>query len=560
MKRFLKYAFGLLLVSCLVIACDDSDDNAISGFSIDTSELTLGAEGGTQVIKVSSGSKWVVRVNQPWIKVVPSNGFGNVECDVVVDTSLSNEIREAQITFLPANQPVQDVAVHQTGFGKMIGLSTQQVEVANMGKYGKRYFEIDVTTNVDFKVEIPYESQSWIKLEKQPDVTLDYGARPQTTKVRFNWEMNTEPQAREVAINFVPVYEEDVLEQEVVLNVMQEAAPLIEDNRAGDSLALIIIKEKLNGMVSWDMTDKIDFWDGISVWEKTDEGVSPEMVGRVRRLDMRLINTKEGLPMELGKLRYLESLVIYGNANRHILPDRLMMGPALAELEYLKHLTIGSYGITDINPNLELTKPKATLESLNLTANNFTSLPYSISNYNFPKLIALNLGGMRRYDTKKDLRDDVWQANWGMRIPASQITRLFEWEKLEYLHLSYGYIYGELPDMKGWNAKYYTAEQIAANDTLNSASEANKQRLMTEIPRVLPNIKELALNLNFLSGNLPDWLLYHPRLNDFLPDMKIFTQENGYDRNGNVPRFDNAPENMEYFYEFYPAARPEYLE
>ncbi len=555
MKLIFKVVFCMSVTLFGLMACDDSDDNTISGFALDGNEFTLGAEGGSEVIGVTSAVKWVAKVNQPWVKVSPANGIGAVKCQIEVDTTLSNQIREAVITFIPEGEARQEVKIHQTGYGKIIGLSKDVVEVANMGQYGKRFFEISVTTNVDFNIEVPADAKNWLKVDQLPSLNLGNSARPKTTTVRFNWEMNTNSELRTAAVSFIPKNSSDVLVKDAVLTVNQSAGPKIDDSRAGDSLALIIVHEKLQAMIRWDVSERIEHWKGVTVWEKTDKGATDKNIGRVKRLSIAMFNTKESLPAELGKLKYMETLVLMGNTNRHILPDQLLMGNALAGLENLKHLSIEAYGISTLDPMTELTKSMKTLKTLVLRSNNFTSLPSTINSTNFPSLDYLDIGGMRRYDSRKDLRDDVWETNWGMRVDVSTLTNLFRWDKLRVLSLSYGYFYGELPQMKGYNARYYTAQQIAANDTLNSASAENKQRLMTEIPCVLPNIQELRFNLNFLSGALPDWLLYHPRLANFIPDILLFPQENGYDRAGKVPGFSNAPTNLDYFYEFYPATK-----
>ena len=264
MKSLIKIAFSLFAGLCLVAACSDSYDERITGFALETQEITLGAEGGTETVNVASGTKWVAKVDQPWVKVMPANGIGSAECKIVVDTTLSNDIRRAVVTFVPEGEAKKEIQVHQTGYGKMIGLSEQEVKVANMGEYGKRYFEISVTTNVDFKVTIPAE-QGWVTLDKKPTVSLNQGARPRTIKVRFNWNMNTDPDIREAAIAFEPKNSEEVLEKEATLIVKQDAAPLIEDNRQGDSIALIIIKEKLRSMSIWDTSEKMDYWDGVKL-------------------------------------------------------------------------------------------------------------------------------------------------------------------------------------------------------------------------------------------------------------------------------------------------------
>ena len=69
----------------------------------------------------------------------------------------------------------------------------------------------------------------------------------------------------------------------------------------------------------------------------------------------------------------------------------------------------------------------------------------------------------------------------------------------------------------------------------------------------------LSLNLNFFTGNAPDWLLYHPRLLDWFPESLIFMQkENGLDSEGKLVKFDNEPANYEYYYDFFPGYREKY--
>ena len=69
----------------------------------------------------------------------------------------------------------------------------------------------------------------------------------------------------------------------------------------------------------------------------------------------------------------------------------------------------------------------------------------------------------------------------------------------------------------------------------------------------------LSINLNFFTGNLPDWIRYHPRLLDWYPEILIFNQmENGFDSNGKVVKFDNEPKNFDYYFEAFPKYRKKY--
>ena len=552
MKSLLKIALGLFAGMFLLAGCHDSDDEPVPGFSLGVKEITVDAIGAVEKVEVTTSGKWVARTDQPWVKVMPANGVGSAVCEIVIDTTLANAVRHAVVTFVSPGQTQQELNIHQTGYGKMIGLSEKEVSVANMGAYGKRWFEVTVTTNVKFKVDIPTDVKKWLTLEKTPDISLDYGARPRTVKMRFNWTMNTQPAIRNAEIAFVPVSVEDTLEQEAVLVVKQDAAPEITDTRTGDSIALMIINEKVQAMTSWNTSEKIDYWVGITVWEKTDEGVTPEMIGRVRTVSFQLLNTKEELPAELAHLKYVEKVVFSGNTNTLLLPDNFTMGTALAELEYLKYLTVRAYGLTTINPATELKNSRKNLVSLDLSSNNFTTLPTTISKSYFPKLKKISLGAMRRYGSLTDMKNG-WKDNAGMKINASDYVfkNLLKWEELEEVSFSYSYIYGQLPDMQEMSK--YTDAQIAANDTLKSATNIP---FLKTIPRVLPNARRFSINLNFLTGNIPNWLLYHPRLAIFDPFTLVFTQDNGYDPDGNVPKFTNEPANLDYFYEFYPAAKP----
>ena len=563
MKPLLKIYLCLFTSLLFIAACDDSDEEGITGFTIDTQEVTLGAIGGMEPVKVASGTKWVAKVDQPWVKVMPANGVGSTNCEIVVDSTLSNDVRHAVVTFVPEGQPKQELKIHQTGYGKMIGLDKYEVEVANMANDDKRYFDISVTTNVKFKVEYP-PICSWVTTTKrEPELSLDYGARPRTIKMRFKWDMNTDPQERIASIKFLPVNAEDELEKEVTLTVKQEAAPEITDDRRGDSIAIVMASTKMRSMTSWDASERLDYWLGVTVWERTDKGVTPEQIGRVRSVEFRLLNTKEELPVEIGKIKYLETLVIYGNTNTMLLPSSYRIGNALAGLKYLRNLTISALGITTISKT-ELESSRKDLITLDLSGNNFTTIPYDLTPTNFPELLNLSLTGNRRYSTITDLSTET-RDNPGLSIDASSSTlkNLLKWKNLKSLSLSYNLIYGKLPTFINsyngspeYGVSTYTDEDIQQNDTLMSASEEVKAKLKT-IPNILPNAEHFSINLNFLTGDdLPDWLLYHPRFARFDPFTLIYTQDSGKDKSGNIPGFKNEPSNLEWFYERYPKARP----
>ena len=131
---------------------------------------------------------------------------------------------------------------------------------------------------------------------------------------------------------------------------------------------------------------------------------------------------------------------------------------------------------------------------------------------------------------------------------------LLLWENLEELAFSNCYLEGQLPDFEvgDYGVEAYSEKDVAGNDTL-------KNLYIYEMPKILPNCTMLRLNLNFLTGNLPDWLLYHPHFMDWAPDLLIFNQqEKGLNSAGEAVRFDNEPKTFDYYYDVFPGTREKY--
>ena len=590
MKSLLKIAFSIFASMCIFAACDDSDDNTVSGLSIDTEEITLGAEGGTEKVNVAAGTKWVAKVDQPWVQVMPANGVGAAECTIVVDTTLSNKVRHAAITFMPEGAAAQKLEVHQTGYGKMIGVSKEEVEIPNMAALDKRVFYVSVTANVPFKIEYEEDieggvntfalnatAKTWVQNDNY-EQNLTAGARPRTTKVRFTWNMNTDPQKKNMKVKFLPLNEEDKEKtQTAELLVRQEASPEIKDTREGDSIALIIIREKVRSMTTWDTSEKLDYWTGVKLWEKKDPEVKtkPELLGRVRSAEFRMLATKESLPAEVAKLTYVESLTFYGNENTMLLYD-LELGSSVCDLKYLKNLTVAAYGISKLPVEF---KNLESLEKLDLSSNNFEEIPTVLNPENFPNLKSLSFTNMQRYSVTTNLQTDtrehlglVINLNSSYDRNAIAFKNLLRWNNLEKLRLTGNLIYGQLPDMK--DVPCYTLNDVTASalgDTLKVAwggelgfeDATGEMGILAKTPRVLPNTKVFAINLNFLSGTVPDWIKNHPYYSKWDPFTFIYTQEDGkIDKTGKVVGFDSdaIPANLDKYYEWYPMRRPEKVE
>ena len=109
------------------------------------------------------------------------------------------------------------------------------------------------------------------------------------------------------------------------------------------------------------------------------------------------------------------------------------------------------------------------------------------------------------------------------------------------------YLQGPIPDFKDDESIPVYTE---APDSLKDAA-GECILVKNRIKRVMPQLRMLALNLNRMTGALPDWVLYHPALDWWDPFTLLFNQE-GKDEQGNLAGFSNEPANMDYYYQAYP--------
>lgn len=555
MKKTWNIYIALLCTLFSLAACSEKEAGLV-GLSVDKEEVTLGENGGTENLQITSDLEWVASTSAPWVRLSPANGIGSTECTIVVDSSLVNDIREANIVLNTTTGAGKIIKVKQFGYDKVIQISTEEVKVESTGKFGERYFDVSITTNVLFDIDIE-ENSSWVSFDKkQLEIDLDRGDRPRTVKFRFDWNMNTDPAERIADVLFKSKEIEDAVES--TLKVVQGAAPLIEDSRAGDSLAILIINERINSWSPIDTSEPMSNWGNVTLWEKGDKWngtpIAEEMIGRVRSVQYYLFQTKEDIPSEVSKLKYVEFISFYGNANKMHL--NIELGHAFNELKYLRILELSAYGLIAL-PN-EFANLKQ-LEQLYLGSNNFNEIPAVLTPENFPSLKVLSLSTCRRID-RTDLSVDSPIGN-GLYLSLSdnadhlaQFKRLLAWDNLLSLSLGVNYIEGNLPTSEELIASgfpTYTADEVMANDTLATAAE-----WLINKPKVLPNATELRLNLNMLTGNIPDWILHHPNLYMYDPFTLIFNQEEGFDTKKNKARFDNIPANWDYYYEKYPLRKP----
>ncbi len=638
MKYINKLTWLLVLGAGLMTAsCSDSDDVDIpGGLAIDKEQIEIAAEGGSEQLAIAASQNWVANVDEPWLMLTPANGVGSTTATVVVDSTLMNGRRTTDIAFIGDNGQRRTVTIKQFGYGKQIDIKEPTVEIENSESYDKRAFESLISANVECKIgKIEYsfegdmtdaekaenesEREGWLLNSKDEDkltgtnlgIVLDRKARPRSVKFKFRWAMNVVPAVRVAKVHLVPVKAEDQLVDaagkpidDVILTVRQKAAPKIEDNRAGDSLSVIMINQKLGSIATFDSSDNMRNWSGVTLWEATDAFVKdhPEALGRVRSVKFSMFNLKSGetLPKEVGNLKFLESFSVAANENNQI--REVKLGEEICSLKFLKNLTVQAYGLTQLPTNfVNLGK---SLETLNLVSNNFNKLSditNIVNEKNFPKLRNLILYAQRRTDVVTNIASlgemnasGVYVYNnypiglYGKVNAGSAdrqaLLKLLTWDKLNTLELSYCFLEGELPTddemtealEAAGKATRYSKSDFSTNkkdyldklvgdtckwllsDRSNPVTCKHKDGSVVsekvypyQVPRVLPNCRQLSLNLNFFTGKVPNWILFHPHLVEWNAPTMIFNQQpKGKNSDGAAVGFSNMTEDS-YSYDYY---------
>ena len=531
------YRFALVCASALaVFSCKEP---APVDFNLDTDLIEIGPAGGVKTINVSSEDNWIATVQEPWITISPANGVGSIECRVIIDSALAVTQREAVVRIENlVTKDRKDFKVKQNGFDYQIVLDEPEVNIASYASLEERKFDVKVKTNVPFEVVLPEGAEEWLTYSMS-ELKLDRGARPREVAVKFNWNINFNPAQRNAVVKFNPLNQEITPALKDDLNIRQDAAEEIEIGVKGDSLALIAINRALGCWTEWDTSEKLEFWDGVELWQ------SGENKGRVKKAEFFMFGTKEGIPFQVKYLTAADELYFFSNTNTFLY--NLDPGEHICELTQLRKLTIGSYGLTTLPDSFKKLK---NLEYLDLSSNNFQSVPEVLTPENFPKLTALILNACQRnniYDlsnTNKTnfggLFDETEEDKDGNKIFPK---RLLRWDSLDTLRLSVNYLEGVIPDLEDdYGFPKWTAEEVHACDTL--------PEILIGKPKVLPETDFFAINLNRLYGKLPDWLLYHPKLDMWYPSSLIFMQE-GVASDGTVAGFSNEPANLDYYYEHY---------
>lgn len=511
--KYINKLFFIVLISVLLFSCKDEDTENIAGIEIDKTELNLYDAGGEEVIEVKAGGDWIAKSDASWCLVSPANGNGNAMCHIKVDPSTRYDARTAKVTFI-CGSDFKTVTINQLGYAPSIQILTEETTVPYYAEVEKSYLDVEVLSNVAYDVVIDdaASTDKWLWKEEGKDYSYTPSqAKPESKTYRFHYDINSSVEDRTLNIKFVQKTEAGEAGIETVYKVTQEHMEEITPSRRGDSLTLVTMARLMDLYGNaWDTSRPITHWENVET-----EEVNGEL--RVTGLSFFMFDTDRTVPFLVKNLTELRTLEFRSNSNSYL--KSIKLGDEIAELKNLKSLSFYAYGLSEL-PAPEVLAKMTSLEELNLYGNSFLKLGSSSepgtllwSLSGLPHLKYLELGGNRKKDSMTDLSDlpiGTKLEDLGLtgRIPAEMFTLFPE---LEYLSLVYNYLEGEIPEVN-----------------------------LPGGGQVMPKLRTLRLSSNMLSGTLPKWLLNHPNLGCWDPEVLVFTQS-GKDSQGDLSGFTNVP-------------------
>ncbi|MEG2515077.1 MAG: hypothetical protein RSA92_07050, partial [Bacteroidaceae bacterium] len=342
------------------------------------------------------------------------------------------------------------------------------LEVADFIDYEKMFAELKVTSNVKYEI-VPQDANTntnWVKIT-MPDRKI--GSVPHPEKIRFDFEIYTQSDI-DREIKYI-LRQTDAKEGEKPIEVpftfRQKKAQQIIPSREGDSLALLAVSRSLKCYYSWDTSQSMIYWDNVRLEEVTyrykNGNIDKDSTEyRVVGMNFYVFNTDNTVPYQIRYLNQLKTLAFTGNENSYL--KSIKLEDDITYLDSLRSLAFMGYGINSLPARMTNLKK---LEDLELSGNALQELPMDIiESLDKDSLIYLSITANRHHEIGNSLyankKDSI---GLGGQLPE----RLFKLKHVQYIHLSYNYFEGSIPDFGGKT-------------------------------NIMPQLKKLGLNLNYFTG------------------------------------------------------------
>lgn len=137
-KLFQTLSMWILAFVCIMAVSCGNDDEAPTELSIDLQSISLTAEGGSQTLRVTSNTNWIVTGNAGWLSVSPSASNGSRS--IVVSATENNTTQPRTCTLVVTSEDGKATAtvnVSQPGKAEELAVDVNTINLqATKGSTG----------------------------------------------------------------------------------------------------------------------------------------------------------------------------------------------------------------------------------------------------------------------------------------------------------------------------------------------------------------------------------------------------------------------------------------
>lgn len=131
----------------------DDDDEVIATLGVDTSSISLEAEGGSKSISIQSNVGWTVTGNSGWLTISPSSGSGNKAVVLQASENTTTASRSCDLVIKTDDGTLsKTVKVTQNAAIVTLKVNGANEATLNFGADGNEIQQINITANSDWNI------------------------------------------------------------------------------------------------------------------------------------------------------------------------------------------------------------------------------------------------------------------------------------------------------------------------------------------------------------------------------------------------------------------------
>ena len=215
----------VFIISTIVFACSESANDTT--LTVDRMSVTISADGGTEIIHISSNSSWNIICDNSDITISPMSGNGDADVRITMQESWNLKDITSRLTISTSDGvEIKNITITQkTKFtnGLVLKINNHVSGTAILDGTAHAVDSLIILSNTPWQLKGPdwievYNGSRWVALsESRATINSDNNKLGQECTVLFRASTkNDSENAREGKIILTPMYEGDITEEKAV--------------------------------------------------------------------------------------------------------------------------------------------------------------------------------------------------------------------------------------------------------------------------------------------------------------------------------------------------------